>query len=192
MNKIIKFICSWKLTLILILLLVIAKYSAANLPIVLYLLADDVSDKKEIVIGSNKIRTLGCKIAMEDYFDCTDSLNTALLVNKDYSCVVSGINPYSGGNFLEFADSLSEIQSMRDSDRLFSGNIYEVANDTIYYYQSKYDFTTVNIFIPNRNLYLGINDFKHIREDIRSMINEMIYYDQDDPNWKEIIMKVMD
>ncbi|MCP4582021.1 MAG: hypothetical protein GY839_10405 [candidate division Zixibacteria bacterium] len=149
-------------------------------------MADRVSDKTTLQIGSNVINTVESKIFFEDYFDNSDSLNIAGLISKDYTCVISGINWYTGGNIQDYADSLHEIQRFRESEREYSENTYEVAGDTIYYYQQKSNFITAIILNPKRNIYLETMYLTDSEEKVKNLVNEMIYYNQKNVTWKEL------
>jgi hypothetical protein len=152
----------------------------------MYLLADRVSDEQSINIGANVIKTLDAKIFFEDYFDESDSLNIAGMITTDYTCVVSGLNWYKEGNIYSYADSLFKIQSFRKHAIEYSEKIYEVAGDTIYYFQREQNFISAVMLIPSRNLYVQVIYYEIQKENIQKLINEMIYYDHENPVWKEL------
>jgi hypothetical protein len=154
--------------------------------LIIYVLAERVSDNNSLSIGSNVINTAESKIFFEDYFNNSDSLNIAGLITTDYTCIISGINCYTSGNFQDFADSLYEIDMLNKHKREYSENVYEVADDTIYYYQKKTNFINAIILNPNKNLYLQITYQTDSEEKIHNLVNDMIYYNHENVTWKEL------
>lgn len=184
MKYIIKFLCSWRLSLVIVFLLVSSYLSYAYQNVLIYLLADQVAVKEYLLIGDNSIKTLNSKIYFEDYFDDSDSLNIAGLITKDYCCIFSGINWYSGGSFQEYLDSLNVVKDAKESKMEYSHHVYEVGIDTMYYYEEKSSFIKAKLFCPNRSLYIQVQYLTESSIKIRELINKMLYYNHENIYWK--------